>query len=51
MTPFNNVYITHRAAYMPGLPINNEEMDAYIGSINRMSSKNATWATSTRKTA
>ena len=44
MTPFNN-------AYMPGLPINNEEMDAYIGSINRMSSKNATWATSTRKTA
>lgn len=39
MTPFNNVYITHSAAYLPGLPINNEEMDLYIGSINKMSAR------------
>lgn len=39
MTPFNNVYITHSAAYLPGLPINNEEMDSYIGSINKMSAR------------
>lgn len=39
MTPFNNVYITHSDSYMPGPPVNNEEMDAYIGSINKISSR------------
>lgn len=37
MTPFNNVYITDSAAYMPGDAIDNHQMDAYIGSINKMS--------------
>jgi 3-oxoacyl-[acyl-carrier-protein] synthase III len=39
MTPFNNVYITHSASYLPGLPVSNEEMDLYIGSINKMSAR------------
>jgi 3-oxoacyl-[acyl-carrier-protein] synthase III len=39
MTPFNNVYLTHTASFMPGEPVNNYDMDQFIGSINRMSSR------------
>lgn len=39
MTPFNHVYITRTASYLPGDAVNNEEMDAYIGSINKTSSR------------
>ena len=39
MTPFNHVYITQTASFMPGEPVNNDEMDQFIGSINRMSSR------------
>lgn len=39
MTPFSHVYITDTASFMPGEAVNNEEMDQYIGSINRMSDR------------
>lgn len=39
MTPFSDVYITDTASFMPGEAVNNEEMDQYIGSINRMSDR------------
>lgn len=39
MTPFSHVYITDTASFMPGEAVNNQEMDAYIGSINRMSGR------------
>lgn len=39
MTPFSYVYITDTASFMPGEAVNNQEMDAYIGSINRMSGR------------
>lgn len=39
MTPFSHVYITDTASFMPGKAVNNEEMDQYIGSINRMSDR------------
>ncbi len=39
MTPFSNVYITNSAVYMPGQPVNNEDMDLFIGSINKMSAR------------
>lgn len=39
MTPFSHVYITDTASFMPGKAVNNQEMDAYIGSINRMSGR------------
>ncbi len=39
MTPFNNVYITQTASFLPGDAVDNEEMDSYIGSINKTSSR------------
>ncbi len=39
MTPFNHVYITQAASFMPGEPVNNHDMDQFIGSINRLSSR------------
>jgi 3-oxoacyl-[acyl-carrier-protein] synthase III len=39
MTPFNHVYIMQTASFMPGEPVNNDEMDQFIGSINRMSGR------------
>jgi 3-oxoacyl-[acyl-carrier-protein] synthase-3 len=39
MTPYSHVYITDTASFMPGGAVNNEEMDQYIGSINRMSDR------------
>ena len=39
MTPFNHVYITQTASFMPGEPVNNHDMDQFIGSINRLSSR------------
>ena len=39
MTPFSQVYITHTAAFMPGDPVSNDDMDRFIGSINRMSGR------------
>lgn len=39
MTPFKKTYITHTAAFLPGAPVGNDEMDHYIGSINRMSGR------------
>lgn len=39
MTPFKHVYITQTASFMPGEPVNNQDMDQFIGSINRMSSR------------
>ena len=37
MTPFSHVYITDTASFLPGDAVNNQEMDRFIGSINRMS--------------
>lgn len=39
MTPFSHVYITDSAAYLPGQAINNDDMDVFIGPINKMSSR------------
>lgn len=39
MTPFKSTYITRTASFLPGESINNVEMDRYIGSINKMSSR------------
>lgn len=39
MTPFSQVYITDTASFMPGEAVNNQEMDQFIGSINRMSGR------------
>lgn len=39
MTPFNQVYLTRTSAFLPGNPVNNHEMDQYIGSINRISGR------------
>lgn len=38
-TRFNHVYIESAAYYLPGEPINNEQMDAYIAPINRISGR------------
>ena len=39
MTPFSRVYITHTAAFLPGDPVDNDGMDRFIGSINKMSGR------------
>jgi 3-oxoacyl-[acyl-carrier-protein] synthase III len=39
MTPFSKVYITQTAAFLPGEAIDNQEMDGYIGSINKISGR------------
>ena len=39
MTPFSHVYITDTASFLPGDAVNNQEMDRFIGSINRMSGR------------
>lgn len=36
---FNRVYLNSVGAFLPGPGINNEEMDAYVGSINSQSSR------------
>ncbi len=36
---FKNVYLNSVGAFLPGPAINNEEMDAYIGSVNPQSSR------------
>jgi 3-oxoacyl-[acyl-carrier-protein] synthase-3 len=38
-TRFNRVYIESAAYYLPGEPIHNEQMDAYIAPINRISGR------------
>jgi 3-oxoacyl-[acyl-carrier-protein] synthase-3 len=38
-TRFNRVYIESTAYYLPGEPISNEQMDAYIAPINRISGR------------
>ncbi len=38
-TRFNRVYIESAAYHLPGEPINNEQMDAYIAPINRISGR------------
>ena len=38
-TRFNRVYIDSAAYHLPGEPINNEQMDAYIAPINRISGR------------
>lgn len=38
-TRFNNVYIEAASYYLPGEPIDNEEMDNYIAPINRLSNR------------
>jgi 3-oxoacyl-[acyl-carrier-protein] synthase III len=38
-TRFNRVYIESAAYYLPGKPINNQEMDDYIAPINRISAR------------
>lgn len=37
MTPFNNTYLTQTAAFMPGDAINNNDIDKFIGAINKTS--------------
>lgn len=37
MTPFHQTYITRSASFLPGAPVDNVQMDQYIGSINVMS--------------
>jgi len=37
MIPFYQTYLTRSASFLPGKPVDNEEMDQYIGSINVMS--------------
>jgi len=39
MTPFNQVYLTKTSAFLPGNPVDNNEMDQYIGPINRISGR------------
>lgn len=39
MTPFSHVYITKTASFLPGDPVNNTQMDQFIGSINKMSGR------------
>lgn len=39
MTPFQRSYITRTASFLPGSPVDNTEMDHYIGSINKMSGR------------
>ena len=39
MTPFNRTFITGTSSFLPGEPVDNESMDQYIGSINRMSGR------------
>lgn len=39
MNPFSRTYITRTAAFLPGESVDNEAMDRYIGSINKMSSR------------
>jgi len=36
---FKNVYLNSTGSFLPGPAINNDEMDAYIGSINNQSSR------------
>ena len=39
MTPFSKVYLTKTSAFLPGNPVNNNEIDRYIGFINRISGR------------
>ncbi|MDX1916066.1 MAG: iron-containing redox enzyme family protein [Methylophilus sp.] len=37
MTPFSRTYLTRTASFLPGKPVNNQEMDKFIGVINKTS--------------
>ena len=37
--PFDRVYLQSAGYFMPGAPVTNEQMDAYIAPLNRMSSR------------
>ena len=39
MTPFSRTYLTRSAVFLPGDPVDNDGMDRYIGSINKMSAR------------
>lgn len=39
MTPFDHTFIIGTSSFLPGEPVDNESMDQYIGSINRMSGR------------
>jgi len=39
MTPFSKVYLTKTSVFLPGNPVDNNEMDQYIGSINKISGR------------
>lgn len=37
--PFQRVYLESAGFFMPGEPVSNDEMDAYIAPINRLSER------------
>jgi len=39
MTPYTRAYISRTAAYLPGEAVNNDDMDRFIGPINKISSR------------
>lgn len=39
MVPFSRVYVANTASFMPGEPVDNDGMDRFIGSINKMSGR------------
>lgn len=39
MTPFSQVYLTRTSTFLPGNPVDNNEIDQYIGPINRISGR------------
>ena len=39
MTPFKHTFITGTSSFLPGDPVDNESMDQFIGSINRVSGR------------
>lgn len=39
MTPFKQTYLTHTSSFLPGSPIDNTEMDQFIGPINQISDR------------
>lgn len=39
MTPFKHTFITRTSSFLPGDPVDNDSMDQFIGSINRVSGR------------
>ncbi|HEY9146945.1 MAG TPA: iron-containing redox enzyme family protein [Thiobacillus sp.] len=39
MTPFEHTFITRTSSFLPGDPVDNDSMDQFIGSINRVSGR------------